>query len=89
MEKKSDLFHPYVCVVASDSLWFHDYNPLGSPDQGIFRTRILEWVAISYSREPSQPGIEPESTTCPALAGRFFTTIPPEKFLYIRNIIML
>ena len=36
-----------------------------------FQARILEWVAISYSRDLAGPGIEPAS---PALAGGFFTT---------------
>ena len=41
---------------------------------GIFQTRILEWVVISSSRETSQPGVEPVSLACPALAVTFFTT---------------
>ena len=43
---------------------------------GIFQARILEWFAISYSRDLSNPGIKPMS---PELAGRFFTTEPPGK----------
>ena len=43
---------------------------------GIFQARILEWFAISYSRDLSNPGIKPMS---PALAGGFFTTEPPGK----------
>ena len=38
---------------------------------GIFQARILERVAISYSRDLPDPGIESAS---PALARRFFTT---------------
>ena len=30
-------------------------DPPGSSVHGSFRTRILEWFAISYSRGPSQP----------------------------------
>ena len=37
----------------------------------IFQARILEQVAISYSRGSFQPGIEPASLASPALAGRF------------------
>ena len=40
---------------------------------GFFQARILEWVAISSSRDLSDPGIEPVS---PALAGGFFTAEP-------------
>ena len=29
---------------------------------------------------PNQ-GIEPKSPACPVLAGRFFTTVPPRKFI--------
>ena len=32
-----------------------DYNLPGSPVHGILQARILEWVAISFSRRPSQP----------------------------------
>ena len=43
----------------------------GSSVHGILQARILEWVAISFSRDLPDPGIEPAS---PALAGGFFTT---------------
>ena len=32
-----------------------DYSPLGSSVHGILQARILEWVAISFSRASSQP----------------------------------
>ena len=32
-----------------------DYSPTGSPIHGISQTRILEWVAISFSRGSSPP----------------------------------
>ena len=41
---------------------------------GILHARILEWVAIPFSRDLPNPGIEPTSLLSPALAGRFFTT---------------
>ena len=44
-----------------------------------FQARILEWVAISSSRESSRPRIKPMSLVCPALAGIFFITEPPGK----------
>ena len=40
---------------------------------------MLEWVAVSYSRESFNPGIKPASLVSPVLAGRFFTTEPPGK----------
>ena len=53
-----------------------DCSPPGSSVQGILQTRILEQVAISYSRGSSDPGTELAS---PALAGGFFTTGPSGK----------
>ena len=48
-----------ICVshsVMSDSLWPHGlYSLPGSSVHGIFQARILEWVAISFSRGSSQP----------------------------------
>ena len=38
---------------------------------GILQARILEWVAISFSRELPNPGIEPRSS--PLLADAFLT----------------
>ena len=51
-----------------------DYSPLGSLVRGGLRARILEWVAISFPKGSSNPGIELESAT---LAGGLFTTEPP------------
>ena len=36
-----------LCLTLFDSM---DYSPPGSSAHGIFQARILEWVAISYSR---------------------------------------
>ena len=58
----------------SDSLQPMDSSPPGSSVHGISQARILEWVAISFSKDLPDPGIKPES---PALAGKFFTTEPP------------
>ena len=38
----------------SDSLRPMDYSPPGTCVHGIFQARILEWVAISFSRRSSQ-----------------------------------
>ena len=43
---------------------------------GVFQARILEWVAISFSRGSSWLGIEPTSSVSLALAGGFLTTQP-------------
>ena len=48
----------------------------GSSIHGISRVRILEWVAIPFSRRSSWPR---DWTRVSCLAGRFFTTEPPGK----------
>ena len=47
-----------------------DYNPPGSFIHGIFQARILDWIAISFSRRSSQPR---DQTWVSHIAGRFFT----------------
>ena len=39
-----------------------DCSPPGSSIHGILQARILEWVAISFSRGSSNPGIKPTSS---------------------------
>ena len=51
-----------------------NHSPPGSSVHRISQERILEWVAISFSWDLPDPGIE---STSPALAGGFFTTDPP------------
>ena len=47
-----------------------DCSPPGSSVHAIFQARILEWVAISFSRGSSQPR---DRTRVSCTAGRFFT----------------
>ena len=47
-----------------------DSSPLGSSVHGVLQARILEWVAISFSRGSSQPR---EWTQVFRIAGRVFT----------------
>ena len=51
-----------------------DCSPLGSSVHRVFQARILKRVAISFSKDLPDPGIEPALLKSPALAGRFFTT---------------
>ena len=44
--------------------------------RGIFQARVLEWVAISFTGDLFDPGIEPTSLVSPALAGKFLTFLP-------------
>ena len=50
-----------------------DCSPPDAFVHGIILARILEWVAISFSRRSSRPRIEPASPVFPALVGRFLT----------------
>ena len=47
-----------------------DCSPPGSSFHGIFQARILEWVAIPFSRGSSPPR---DQTQGSRIAGRFFT----------------
>ena len=51
-----------------------DYSPPGSSVYGILQARILEWVAISYSRGSSQHRDLTPISRVSCIAGRFFTT---------------
>ena len=48
-------------------------SPPGSSVHGIFQARILEWVAISFSRGSSRPR---DWTRVSCIAGEFFTAEP-------------
>ena len=49
----------------------NSFNPMDYTVHGILQTRILEWVAIPFSRESSQPR---DQTQVSYVAGRFFTS---------------
>ena len=55
------------CLTLCDSM---DCSLPGSSVHGIFQARILEWVAISFSRGSSRPR---DQTQVFCIAGRFFT----------------
>ena len=52
------------CLTLCDPV---DYSPPGSSVHGLLQARILEWVAMSLSRDLPDPGIEPVSPVAPAL----------------------
>ena len=72
----------YVVVVVKSlsGVWLFcnpmDCSPPVSSVHGTSQAGILEWVAISFPRGSSNPGIELASTT---LSGGSFTTDPPGK----------
>ena len=69
-----------VCVLVTQSCPTlcntMDCSPPGSSVHRISQAKILEWVAISFSRGSSHREIKLMS---PALAGGFFTAKPPGK----------
>ena len=68
------------CSVMSDSCEPMDCSPPGSSVHGISQARIQECVAISFSRGSSHPM---DWTMSPALAGGFFTAVPPNLLLLL------
>ena len=56
-----------LCPTLCDPM---DCSLPGSSVHGIFQARILEWVAIPFSRRSSQPR---NQTQVSCVAGRFFT----------------
>ena len=47
-----------LCLILCDSM---DWSLPGSSVHGILQARILEWVAILFSRDLPHPGIEPRT----------------------------
>ena len=77
-----DVFSQSRCVLSHFSLTLcnpMEYSPPGSSVHGIFQARMLEWIAISYSKGSSRPRDQAWSLVSPALAGRFFTAVLPRK----------
>ena len=55
------------CMTLCDPI---DCSPSGSSVHGILQARIMEWAAIPFSRETSQPR---DWTLVSRITGRFFT----------------
>ena len=58
------------CLTLHDPM---DCSPSDSSVHGISQARTLEWVAISFSGDLPDPGIEPMSLMSPASASEFIT----------------
>ena len=67
MKKKKKIKWSESHSVVSDSLWPHGLYIV----HGILQARILEWVAVPFSRGSSQPR---DRTQVSRIAGGFFTT---------------
>ena len=79
------LWHPCLCMFSP--VWVFcsptDCSPPGSSVHGISQARILEWVAISFSRDSSWPR---DGRWVSCMAGKFFTAEPPGKLGHCETI---
>ena len=74
----------YVCMRAQSCLTFlqsHRLQSSGSSVHSIIQARLLEWVAISFSRASSWPR---DLTCVSCLADGFFTS-EPTIYIYIKQ----
>ena len=87
---------PFLLKVKSESeiiqlcptLWDPiDCSLWGSSIHGIFQARVMEWVAISFSRDLPGPGIEPRSPTLQADAFTIWAT--REAPIWILNYVLI
>ena len=70
MKLKSESEVAQSCLTPSDPM---DCSLPGSCVQGIFQARILEWVAISFSRGYCWPREQSPVSSVSCISGRFFT----------------
>ena len=66
----------------SDSMWPMDCSPPSSFIHGFLQSRILEWVAISFSRGSSWPR---DQTQVSHIAGRHFNLCTTREALKYKN----
>ena len=64
MKLKSESEVDQLCLTLCDRM---DCSLPGSSVHGIFQARILEWVAITFPSDLSNPGIEPGSPALQSL----------------------
>ena len=79
ISQPNDIVVYYLCLVAEScpTLWdLMDCSPPGSSAHGILQARILEWVAIPFSRDLPNREIEPKF---PALQANSLPSEPPGK----------
>ena len=61
------------------------HNPPGSSVQETPQARMPEWVAMPFSRDLPDSGIEIASLMSSALAGMFFAPRAPLKYEVVRD----
>ena len=69
--KESEMLITQSCPTLWDPM---DCNPSGSSAYGILQARILEWIAIPFSRGYSWPRDRTHISCSPCMAGKFFIT---------------
>ena len=71
------------CLTLCDPV---DCSLPGFSIHGIIQARILEWVAMPFSKDLPNPGIEPASLTFPELATGSLPLVPSGKpFVTLKN----
>ena len=78
----------HACSVMSDFCDPLDCSPPGSSVHGIFKARILEWVAVSYSRGSSWPRDLTHISYSPAWRQILYT-VPPGKPLGWKEVLFI
>ena len=76
-----------ACVLSHSScvqLWAQLCDPVdcslpGFPVHGILQARVLEWVAMPFSRGSFWPRDQTHMSSVSCIVGRFFTAEPPGK----------
>ena len=64
------------CMILCDPT---DWSPPGFSIHGIIHIRIVEWIAMTPSRELPDPGVKPSFPVMDScIAGAFFTAITPK-----------
>ena len=84
----ANLISGIICVCAQSYPTLHDpmdCSPPGSSLHGILQARIMEWAAISFSREPSRPK-DQTRISCVSCNGRFFTNWATREQSFIKQI---
>ena len=72
--------HTHVCVQSCATLRDPmNYSLLAPLSMELSRQEYQSGLPFPTLRDPPDPGIEPASLGSPALAGGFFTTVPPGK----------
>ena len=66
------------------TLWI-DCSPPGSSVHGILQAKILEWVAMPFSKVSSQPRDQTCISVSPELAVGFFNTSATWEACYVNN----